>query len=93
VLQAQALLDDVYKPGSKIFMPTKVEDVFITATSVHEVGNALFYNTNYNPRPLHDEAFREVNPGAALEDCVFGGKVKTNGQVRTTPETAPGVLK
>lgn len=63
----------------------KVDDRFIQATSVHEVGNALSILTKKNP-PIrnHPEAFREKNPGAALEDCVYGGKVKKDGTIRTT---------
>ena len=54
------------------------------ATWVHELGNSLSSITRISPNVASDAADRydgDTDAGTAFEDCVFGGRVKSDGSV------------
>jgi hypothetical protein len=64
------------------------DPVLITASQVHEIGNALEYLTGNSGRERLGPALAAFDPddGIALEDCVFGGRVNLNGTITQHPQ-------
>lgn len=70
-----------YIGSDVVGMPSRFSDIFVMATWIHELGNALEKITgnkldlpaDYKERYGHDDA------GVAFEECVFGGKVLPHG--------------
>jgi hypothetical protein len=66
-----------------------VDDKYIVAKMIHEVGNAISIVTGINPSAKNPRAFGpgsgDSDAGAALEECVFGGRVNQKGEVTTVP--------
>ena len=64
-----------------------VDPVFVTATQVHETGNALAHLTGRSGRGTLSWVMVAHDPddGIALENCVFGGKVTLGGRVTQNP--------
>lgn len=66
------------------FYDAKTPNISVMATWVHELGNSLALLTGKWPAPAHPENFlrNDSDPGAALEECVFGGRVTVSGTIK-----------
>jgi hypothetical protein len=59
----------------------RISSSYLIAAQVHETGNSLGFITGRRPQPKFNYADRDDDPGRALEECVYKGRVAPDGRV------------